>query len=144
LRLVVIDLIPALLTWEGRDASALAADDAERCLDELFDHHRLAGVCDGDRTGAEVRAALNEAGLAGYFDSVGTSAGFGPRVSPRVVRRLGRGLHTDPAGMVVVTGRPPLHEALRRARIPSLLTEPGALAGVPAAVAAMESGLPIP
>ncbi len=144
MRLVVVDVIPALLSWEGRDASE-AAPNALEVLDDLFSSFRLAAITESDRAGVELREVLDLAGLSGFFDSIGTAAGFGPAVTPRVVRRIAEGLGVDPDLVIVVTARPALAEALQRARITTVLTEgPEAFDQVPATIADLIDDLPTP
>ena len=52
---VLIDLVPALLKWEGRDSLAVpdAADGALELVDDLYDDFRLAAVTDGDRPASD-------------------------------------------------------------------------------------------
>jgi hypothetical protein len=138
--LVVVDLIPALLTWESGGGSRVP-EGAGEALAEIFSRHRLAAIADGDQTGAGLRRALEDHDLAGFFDSVGTSAGFGPAVSPRIVRRLAAAAGLTAVDTVVVTGRPQLAERLQRHRFGVIITEgPDGFLGVPAALEAMESG----
>jgi hypothetical protein len=134
-QLVVVDLIPALLEWEGRDPLDVpaAVPQARGVLEDLFTDFRLAAVTDADRPASSVRKALERLDLAAYFDSVGTSAGFGPVVSARVVSRIAGALGA--AGQtIVVTGRAPLAPDLQRSLIPAVVVEPGGLIHVPAAV----------
>lgn len=140
--LIVIDLVPALLSWEGRDASdATAAPEAYDVLDDLYAAFRLAAITDGDRPASLVRAVLEGLGLAEFFESLGTSAGFGPAVTPRVIRRLASGFGGAPDDVVVVTARAPLAEALRAARVGVVLTGgPGDFVSVPGAVAELVEG----
>ena len=132
MRLVIIDLAPALLSWEGRDSSGApeAATGALAMVEDLFTHHRLAAVADGDWTGLQVREALERLDLAPYFESVGTSAGFGPVVTPRVVRRIAAALRST-GNAIVVTGRPGLAGNLGRIGIPAVLVDHEGLATVP-------------
>ena len=140
MELVVVDLIPALLTWESGGGSRVP-EGAGEALAEVFSHHRLAAVADADQTGAALRRALEDHDLAGFFDTVGTSAGFGPMVSPRVVRRLVGTAGLTVVDAVVVTGRPELAERLQQHRLGVIVTEgPDGFLGVPAALEAMESG----
>jgi hypothetical protein len=140
--LIVIDLVPALLTWEGRDAPDPAiAPDAIEVLDDLYAGFRLAAIGDGDRPAALFREALDAARLVEFFESVGTSAGFGPTVTPRVIRRLAAGLGTPPGDVIVVTARAALAEAVRAARLGVILTGgPDEFGGVPDAVAELVEG----
>lgn len=132
MRLVVLDLVPALLSWEGRDASRpVVADQAEAALEAVFARFRIAGVTDSNRTATEIRDALDEAGLGGFFETLGTAADFGPRVTARVVRGIARAVRTTPDRLIVVTARPELAAALERGRIATLLVEPGSIAEVP-------------
>lgn len=136
MHLVLIDLIPALLSWEGRrpgDEPAVAGN-ALAAVDHLYSHFRLAGIADAGPTGTELRTLLDAEDLGIYFESVRTSAEFGPTVSARVVRRVVAGLGAEPGKVVVVTARPRLAEALGRERIRSVLTSHEDFESVPEAV----------
>jgi len=140
-RLVIIDLVPALLSWEGRDSSGTpeAAAGALAMVGDLFTHYRLAAMADGGWTGLQVREALERLDLAPYFESVGTSAGFGPVVTPRVVRRIAAALRST-GNAIVVTGRPGLAGDLGRTGIPAVLVDHDGLAGVPDEVYRLTGG----
>jgi len=140
--LIVVDLVPALLTWEGRDASDVrAASEAIDALEDLYSGFRLAAIADGDRPAAQLRRAMDELALTEFFDSVATSAGFGPTVTPRVIRRLAAALGTAAGDVIVVTARPALAEALRAARLGAVLTGgPDDFPDVPDAVAELLEG----
>jgi FMN phosphatase YigB (HAD superfamily) len=140
--LIVVDLVPALLTWEGRDASdPRVAPEALEVLEDLYAGFRLAAVADGDQPASRLRYALDELRLSEFFESIGTSAGFGPAVTPRVIRRLAAGLGALPGDLLVVTARPALAEALRRARLGVVLTDgPDDFVNVPDAVADLMDG----
>jgi len=97
---------------------------------DLFAHFRLTAVADGDWTGAQVREALERLDLAPYFESVGTSVGFGPIVTPRVIRRIAAALRAT-GNAIVVTGRPGLARGLGRIGIPAVLVDHYGLAEVP-------------
>jgi hypothetical protein len=124
-RLVVIDLIPALLSWEGRDASGPAdiAADADTTLQDLYDvGYRLEGVADSERSGTNLRDVLAAYGLAAWFERIASSAEFGPEVSPRVIRRIANAAGVTITDVAVVTAREPLAKRLQRDRIPVVLT----------------------
>ena len=111
MRFVIIDLIPALLQWEGRDSFDLATSrpSARELVATLFPDFRLAGITDGDHPASVVHEALERLDLAAFFESTGTSSVFGPKVTPRVVRRVARAI--GGAGhAIVVTSRPLLAE----------------------------------
>lgn len=138
-----LDLVPLLLSWEGR--SPQEAPDvppgAVEMLDEVFADFRIAGIADGALTGVALRRALEDAELDIYFDFIGTSAEFGPAVSPRVVRRLARLLGFDLDQVVVITARPALAEALRLAHLAVIHVEgPEGVAAIPEALEAIYSG----
>jgi len=140
--LVFLDLVPLLLTWEGRGPGEppSVAPKAAEMLETVFADFRIAGIGDGAHTGLGLRRALEDADLDGWFDFVGTSAEFGPEVSPRVVRRLARVLGFDLDQVVVVTARPALAEALRRARLAVVHVQGReGVAAVPEALAALYS-----
>jgi len=117
--LVLLDLVPMILSWEesGPGEAPAVPPKAGEMLEAVFPDFRIAGIGDGDHTGLGLRQALEDAELDGFFDFIGTSAEFGPEVSPRVVRRLTRILGFDLDQVVVITARPALAEALRRARL---------------------------
>lgn len=138
-----LDLVPLLLSWEGRDPGEVpdVPPGAAEMLDEVFADFRIAGIGDGAHTGLALRRALEDAELDVYFDFVGTSAEFGPAVSPRVVRRLARLLGFDLDQVVVVTARPALAEALRRAYLAVIHVEgPEGVTAIPEALDAIYSG----
>jgi len=144
MRLVVIDLIPALLSWEGRDRfqEPVVAPEAATTLGELFVRYRLAGVVDAaaEITGSELRDHLVRDDLAEFFDMVGTTAEFGPSVSPRVVRRLVRVLGSPDQRTLVVTGRRSLVDQFTRSRIPVVFSTMAEFHAVPDAVDAWLGG----
>ena len=141
MQLVIIDLVPALLSWEGRDSSGSpeAAAGALDAIGDLFTHFRLTAIADGDWTGAQVREALERLDLAPYFESVGTSAGFGPMVTPRVIRRIAAALRST-GNAIVVTGRPGLAADLGQIGIPAVLVDRHSLAEVPDRVYRLAGG----
>jgi hypothetical protein len=143
MHLALIDLVPLLLSWEGAgpDEPPTVAAEAAEMLAEVYANFNIAGIADGDLTGLGLRRALEDAELDAWFDYVGTSAEFGPRVSPRVVRRLARVLGFDLDEVVVVTSRGALAEALQRSHLTVVHAEgPQAVAAVPEALAALYSG----
>lgn len=139
--IVVIDLIPALLTWEGRDRSArlTIAPDGPEAVAHLHSHYRVAGITDAGVPNRRIRDALDSGAVTSYFDSIGTSAGFGPEVNARVVRRLTMGAHGREQ-IVFVTGREPLARAMNRSRMGVVITTAEDFGGVPEAVATLVSG----
>ncbi len=142
MRLVVIDLIPALLSWEGRDRSSDpdVPPDAAHALDHVYSRFRIAGIADAEETTADLRARLEQADLAHWFDGVTTSAEFGPAVSPRVVRRIVRAMGGPDDRTVLVTAREHLVKPFGAARIPVVLTSQSDFGGVPAAVSELLDG----
>lgn len=143
MHLVFFDLVPLLLSWEGRgpDEAPDVPPGAAEMLEEVFANFRIAGIGDGAHTGLGLRRALEDAELDPWFDFIGTSAEFGPGVSPRVVRRLARLLGFDTDQVVVVTARPDLAEALRRARLAVVHVEgPEGVTVIPEALEAIYSG----
>jgi hypothetical protein len=121
--LVVVDLVPALLSWEGRDLSGEpdVAPEAAHALGHLFDAFEMIGVADARTTSAFLRRHLEAADLAGYFDVVVTSAEHGPVLTARALRRIIRTAAPKEKG-IVVTARPGLAAELRRARTAVALT----------------------
>ena len=143
MRLVVIDLIPALLSWEGRDQASEPDTPlgAAGVLEHLFSHYRLAAIADIGRTGATLRRMLEAAGLGSFFESVATTADFGPSLSARVIRRLASTVGVRIEAIAVVTARRELAESLGGARIGVVLLErPEDLDGVPAAIFDLSHG----
>jgi FMN phosphatase YigB (HAD superfamily) len=140
--LIVLDLVPALLTWEGRDTyEGRVAPEAREVLEDLYAGFRLAAVADGDRPASRVRETLEALGLADLFESITTSAGFGPAVTPRVVRRLAAGLGVPSDEVIVVTARKALAEGLDTSRMSVILTGgPEDFPTVPEAVAELVEG----
>ncbi|HSG79470.1 MAG TPA: hypothetical protein VLD62_07825 [Acidimicrobiia bacterium] len=141
MRLVVIDLIPALLSWEGRDASDVAAD-ADTTLQDLYDAgYRLEGVADSERSGSDLRDVLAAHGLAEWFERVASSAEFGPLVTPRVIRRIATSAGVSISDVAVVTAREPLAKRLQKDRIAVVLTGgPEEFWAVPEALADLGAG----
>jgi hypothetical protein len=140
-QLVVVDLVPTLLRWESPD-DLHVPDGAGAVLAELSARYRLAALADSDRSGVELRHALEQHDLAGFFEAIGTAAGFGPRVTPRVVRRMSAALGFPADQVAVVTARPELGDRLQRASLTVILTEGSdGFLGVPAAMEAIESEL---
>lgn len=139
MRIVVIDVIPALLSWEGRDRSAdpLLAPDADEAIPHLHSHYRLIGITDAGISRLELTDALERTHLAGYFDSITTTAGLGPTLTPRVVRRL---IHADGDGPIVVTAREALARSLSRSRVGVVATTHATFGAVPEAVASLIAG----
>jgi hypothetical protein len=142
MHLVVIDLIPALLSWEGRDRSGepLVATDAAGALEHLASHWAVTGVADAHHGSSHLRALLEREALDGYFESVGSAAEFGPLVSARVVRRLAAALKVRTRELVVVTARPSVAADMRINRIRCVLTSHAEFGSVDSAVEAMLSG----
>jgi len=142
-QLVLLDLVPLLLSWEGRtpgESPGVPASAGEM-LEAVFPDFRIAGLGDGDRTGLDLRRALEDAELDGFFDFVGTSAEFGPVVSPRVVRRLARALGFSPEQVVVVTARAELAVALQANGLAVVHVEgEEGVAAIPQALDALSSG----
>lgn len=139
--IVVIDLIPALLIREGRDRSSgyeLAPDGVD-AVAHLYSHYRLLGITDAGESSATVRRSMMDVRIAEFFDSVGTTAGFGPTINPRVVRRILRTTRGRPPS-VFVTAREPLARAMSRSRFGVVLTRREEFGAVPDAVASLVSG----
>ncbi|NQV07882.1 hypothetical protein HQ535_15175 [bacterium] len=143
MRLIVIDVFPALLSWEGRGASggASAGLGAREAISILADAFRLVAVADGDITGRELRDLLSVAGIDHDFTDIVTSASSGPTVTPRVVRKVARDLGVAWDHVIMVTARPPLARSLRGERVPTILTEHADQIGtVPEAIERLFSG----
>jgi hypothetical protein len=138
-RFVVIDVIPALLSWEGRDRSdgPIVAPEADLAIPHLHAHHRLVALADAGISRLDLALALDTEGLARFFDSIATTAGLGPTLTPRIVRRM---IHSHDGGPIVVTGRPGLARSLSRSRFGVVLTTQEEFGAVPDAVASLVSG----
>ena len=140
---MLLDLVPLLLSWEGRppgESPGVPASAGEM-LEAVFPDFRIAGLGDGDHTGLDLRRALEDAELDGFFDFVGTSAEFGPVVSPRVVRRLARALGFSPEQVVVVTARAELADALQANGLAVVHVEgEEGVAAIPQTLDALSSG----
>ncbi len=123
MHLVVIDLIPALLSWEGRDLSGEpdVAPEAAHALGHLYDAFEMIGVADAGTTSSFLRRHLEAAELAAFFDVVATSAEHGPILTARALRRIVRTAAPKEKG-IVVTARPALAADLRRSRMAVALT----------------------
>lgn len=128
MRLIIIDLVPAVLEWKDGDTEI--SPGAAATLEQLYPRFRIAGVTDADRPGSEIRRQLEEAGLAGYFETVSTSADFGPTVSPQVVIRIGTTVGAG-SGALFVTARSRIAEALGKRAVATLLLGPEGIAGLP-------------
>ena len=139
MRIVVIDVVPALLSWEGRDRSTdpTVAPDAAEAIPHLHSHYRLVGITDAAVPRLELAQALDTHHLGRFFDSITTTAGLGPELTPRVVRRL---IHTSKEGPIVVTARAALARAFSRQRIGVVLTNQSEFGAVPEAVASLIAG----
>lgn len=131
MRFLIIDLVPALLRWEDTDDDPDVAEGAEETLEQLHARFRLAGITDGNRPGSEIRNALQRSGIGDFFESVGTSADFGPSVSPQVIQRLATTVGAASTSVLVVTARPTLADALGRRAIATVLLGPAGFAGLP-------------
>lgn len=123
MNLVVVDLIPALLSWQGRGLSGDpdVAPEAAHALGHLFDAFEMVGAADAVTTSSFLRRHLEAADLAGYFDTVVTSAEHGPRLTARAIRRIIRAAAPREKG-IVVTARPGLAADLRSSRMAVVLT----------------------
>ena len=143
MQLVLLDLVPLLLSWEksAPGEGPAVPSSAVEVLEAIFPDFRIAGLGDGDHTGLDLRRALEDADLDGYFDFVGTSAEFGPVVSPRVVRRLARALGFTTEQVVMVTARAKLADALQAAGLAVVHVEgEEGVAAIPQALEALYSG----
>ena len=141
MRLVVIDLIPALLSWEGRDRSSdlEVAPDGPEAIAHLQTHYRLIGLADAGVSSQVIAHALDKAQIAEFFDSIGTSVGFGPTINPRVVRRITR-MRRSTEPVVFVTARQSLARMISRSRVAVVVTDRTEFGAVPDAVASLISG----
>ncbi|HUU61308.1 MAG TPA: hypothetical protein VMX37_02865 [Acidimicrobiia bacterium] len=143
MQLVILDLVPLLLSWEKStpgESPAVPASAGEM-LEAVFPDFRIAGLGDGNHTGLDLRRALEDAELDAFFDFVGTSAEFGPVVSPRVVRRLARVLGFPAEQVVVVTARAELAGTLQAAGLAVVQVEgEEGVAAIPQALEALYSG----
>lgn len=141
MHLVLIDLIPALLSWEGRDRSGDpdVAPGAVHALGHLYDRFQMIGIADAGITTATLRTHLEREGLFVYFDAVTTTAAHGPDVGTRTVRRLA-GAAAPGERPIVVTGRTAVAEAMRRGRIAVVVTRHEDFEGVPDAVFEIADG----
>jgi hypothetical protein len=138
--LVLIDLIPALLQWEGRDRSGdltIAPAGAE-AVAHLASHYRVAGIADAGTPLDRIRRPLEDARIDDLFDSVATSAVLGPTVNARVIRRISGHHHHGP--IVFVTGRASLGRQVNRSRFSVVVTNRDEFGAVPEAVATVLSG----
>ena len=141
MRLVVIDLIPALPGEEGRNRSTSLdmAPDGLEAVAHLYSHYRLIGLADADVSSTAIRNALEDNRITEFFDSVGTSVGFGPTINPRVIRRITR-MSRSHGPVVFVTGRESLGRLMSRSRVGVVLTTRDEFGAVPDAVASLISG----
>ena len=142
MRLVVVDVFPALLSREGRGASGVTSGiGAREAVTRLADQFRLAALCDADTPSSTLRDLLEVEGIAAEFAAAASSAATGPAVSPRVVERIARSFGIWPDEAVVVTARPHVAHALQTRGIATILTAgPDDIGTVPGAIEAMLSG----
>ena len=139
--IVAIDLIPALLSWEGRDRSGPPelAPDAVEAVTHLYSHYRLVGIADAGVAAATLIGPLDDVRLAELFERLGTTAGYGPQVNARVIRRItshARSTHD----VVFVTARESVARTMGRSRMGVVLTTWADFGGVPEAVANVLAG----
>lgn len=141
MHLVLIDLVPALLSWEGRDLSEepTVAPGAAHTLGHLFDRYQVIGVADAGLSAGLLRRHLEREGLANHFDTVLTTAAHGPRLSARTLRRIVDAVAPGERPGVV-TGRPDVAHQLAHSRFTVVLTTQEEFEGVPDALAAIEEG----
>jgi len=143
-RPIVVDLIPALLSWEGRDLSGEpdVAPEAGDALGRIYERYRLAGLVDAaaEITGRHLRDHLLTAGLADLFDMIGTTSEFGPVLTPRVLRKVIRTLGGPDDRTVLVTARQGLAQDFRGSRVPVVLTSQEEFGSVPEKVEALLGG----
>jgi hypothetical protein len=139
--LVLIDLIPALLSWEGRDRSSAPdiAPGAEHALEHLYENFHLIGVADAGISSRALGDVLQQEGLSGYFDTVVTSAAHGPALSPRTLRRMIATVGRKQSA-AVVTARKSLADSLRSNRLPTVLTSHDEFERVPDALFELAGG----
>ena len=141
MHLVLIDLIPALLSWGGRDRSEPpeVAPGAAHAMGHLYERFHVVGIADAGTPSPLLRRHLEKEDLARFFDSVSTSATHGPALTARAVRRIvaaaARGERP-----IVVTGRAHLADELARARIPTVLTTHEAFESAAEGVFALADG----
>lgn len=146
MKLVVIDLVPALLSWEGRDRheEASVASGAGDAIHDMSHRYLVVGTADAEESTTALRHILDLHGIADMFTSVATSATFGPKVSPRVVRRLAATHRTPPEQVAVVTAREHLARPMHRSRMSVVVTTHDEFDLVPDALASLEAGRIIP
>lgn len=120
-------------------ADAVISPGGQEAIAHLHSHYRLIAVADAVVSSSRLRRELDAVEVAGYFDGIVTSAGMGPEVTPRIIRRIVKTLRT-PDSPVVVTARKGLARALSRSRLSVVLTTPSEFAAVPEAVASLLSG----
>ena len=116
----------------------MAPDGLDACA-HLASHYRVVGMTDADVSTAMVRRSLEDHRVAEYFETVGSSAGFGPQVNSRIVRRV-TSHHRHSQQVVFVTAREQLVKQFTRSRMGVVLTAPDEFGGVPEAVASLVSG----
>ncbi len=105
----------------------------------LYSHYRLMGVADAGITASALFNPLDDAHLAELFESLGTTAGYGPQVNARVVRRITAHARV-PQSVVLVTGREHLARTISRSRLGVVFTAWANFGGVPEAVATVLAG----
>ncbi len=144
MRLALVDLIPALLTWEGRGSSgpidiAAGADEALHAMVHMG--YRIEGITDSGYSALELQTILDTNGAGEWFERIGTSAMFGPQLNPRVVRRIAASASVRPADCVVITARSDVADAMRRSGISVVLTGgPDEFWAVPQALEELRGG----
>jgi phosphoglycolate phosphatase-like HAD superfamily hydrolase len=118
------------------------APEAATALDRLFSRYRIAGIVDAASVtpGTELRDHLARGEILDYFDMVGTTAEFGPELSPRVLRRILRALGGPDERTLLVTGRRHLVAGFGGSRVPVVYTAFEDFAAVPEAVESLLGG----
>lgn len=115
------------------------APDGPDAIAHLHAHYRLIGLADAGLSSLVIARALDKERVAEFFDSIGTSVGFGPTINPRVVRRITRMSRTTEP-VVFVTARESLARTMSRSRVGVVLTTRDEFGAVPEAVASLISG----
>jgi hypothetical protein len=138
---VLIDLIPALLSWEGRDVSSEpdVASGAAHALGHLYDGYQVLGVADAGHPRSSLRRWLEDEQLAVYFDGLINSAPYGPRLTGRAIRRIVDSGRKGDRG-ILVTARGHLAAEALAQRIPVVETRHSEFEGVPDAIFTISDG----
>ena len=123
-RLVIIDLTNGLL---AEDDAQTARKGAAEMLRSLAEQYRLIAFIESAGSGLEERGRLEELGLAGFFETVTTSADLDQPLSPAAIRRIASALGTPATQAAAISKRLEVVNRLHMDGVVALLAERGQL-----------------